>query len=150
MHSQHNQSNQNTIDSRIHISEQFTRSRCHHSSNILVFDHLNDCVLLFLVDRRLFLYCASSLRMNQKFHITFKIAATPLAIFNKDFDNLTMTCEKTECSKENILLSRLIMKERDEVENFLTTPKKVFVSFIELSLFSCDCVHSRLYQRDIV
>ena len=85
-----------------------------------------------------------------EFHIMTKMASTPFATFNKDFDNFTMTCEKMECSKQNILLSRLIMKERDEVENFLTTPKKVSVSFIELSLFSCDCVHSRLYQRDIV
>ena len=32
---------------------------------------------------------------------------------------------------------------------FMATPKKTFKALL-LSLFSCDCVHSRLYQRDIV
>ena len=40
------------------------------------------------------------------------------------------------------------MKERDEVEILRRRPK-TFKALL-LSLFSCDCVHSRLYQRDIV
>ena len=42
--------------------------------------------------------------MNQKFHITSKIAFTPLAIFNKDFDNLTMTCKSEMFQRKHFAL----------------------------------------------